>query len=130
MADLVVVPVYNEAPSIEKVLTQTLGAAPDADILVVDDGSTDESPAILARYMYNLAGVWRKVYVICASPALYFNLFVLVVQAFLKVPALHAMAPTQAEPPFVVAQVAVLILIALLATLAVIKFRVPVARPA
>lgn len=49
MADLVVVPVYNEAPSVEKVLTHTLGAAPDADILVVDDGSTDESPAILAR---------------------------------------------------------------------------------
>lgn len=50
MADLVVVPVYNEAPSIEKVLTQTLAAAPDADVLVVDDGSTDESPAILARF--------------------------------------------------------------------------------
>ncbi len=50
MADLVVVPVYNEAPSIEKVLTQTLDAAPDVDVLVVDDGSTDESPDILARF--------------------------------------------------------------------------------
>lgn len=50
MADLVVVPVYNEAPSIEKVLTQTLAAAPDADVLVVDDGSTDASPDILARF--------------------------------------------------------------------------------
>lgn len=50
MADLVVVPVYNEAPSIEKVLTQTLAAAPEADVLVVDDGSTDASPDILARF--------------------------------------------------------------------------------
>lgn len=50
MADLIVVPVYNEAPSIEKVLTQTLAAAPGVDVLVVDDGSTDESPEILARF--------------------------------------------------------------------------------
>lgn len=50
MADLVVVPVYNEAPSIEKVLSETLAAAPDADVLVVDDGSTDESPDILAGF--------------------------------------------------------------------------------
>lgn len=50
MADLVVVPVYNEAPSIEKVLSQTLAAAPAADVLVVDDGSNDESPDILARF--------------------------------------------------------------------------------
>src|SRR5690606_40022903 len=47
MADLIVVPGYNEAPSIEKVLTQTLAAAPGVDVLVVDDGSTDESPEIL-----------------------------------------------------------------------------------
>jgi len=49
VADLVVVPVYNEARSSEKVLTKTLQVAPETDVLVVDDGSTDESPAILAR---------------------------------------------------------------------------------
>jgi hypothetical protein len=32
--------------------------------------------------------------------ALYLNVFVLIVQSFLKIPALHALAPTQVEPPF------------------------------
>jgi hypothetical protein len=49
--------------------------------------------AILARYTFHLAGVWRRVYVICAALALYLNVFVGVVQAFLKVPALKAIAP-------------------------------------
>lgn len=53
MADLIVVPVYNEAPSIEKVLTRVFEVAAGADVLVVDDGSTDESPAILARLSEN-----------------------------------------------------------------------------
>lgn len=48
MADLIVIPVYNEAPSIEKVLDQTVAVAPNIDILVVDDGSDDDSPRILA----------------------------------------------------------------------------------
>src|SRR5260221_8291501 len=50
--------------------------------------------AILARYALHLTGAWRAIYVITAMIALYLNVFVLVVQAFLKVPALHAMAPT------------------------------------
>jgi len=44
--------------------------------------------------------------------ALYFNVFVLVVQLFRRVPALSAMAPTQSEPPFQIAQLAVLLLFA------------------
>src|SRR3989475_13306671 len=48
--------------------------------------------AIVARYPLHLAGAWRKTYVICASVALYFNCFVLVVQLFEKVPALMAVA--------------------------------------
>ena len=44
--------------------------------------------------------------------ALYFNVFVLVVQLFRRVPALNAMAPTQSEPPFHLAQLAVLVLFA------------------
>ncbi len=43
---------------------------------------------------------------------LYFNVFVLVVQLFRRVPALSAMAPTQAEPPFQIAQLAALLLFA------------------
>lgn len=64
--------------------------------------------AIFARYGRNLAGSWRAVYVITAAIALYFNCFVAVVQAFLKIPALHALAPHGNEPPFLAAQIVVL----------------------
>ena len=53
---------------------------------------------VFARYPKHLAGPWRWIYVIGAVICLYFNLFVAVVQAFEKIPALHAMAPTQTEP--------------------------------
>src|SRR5262249_7736973 len=75
--------------------------------------------AILARYTFHLAGKWRAIYVITAVMALYFNFFVLVVQGFLKVDALKALAPTQKEPPFAIAQVIVLILFIVLGVLAV-----------
>jgi hypothetical protein len=54
--------------------------------------------------------------------ALYLNVFVLVAQAFAKVPALNATAPTQSEPPFVVAQSVVLALFAALTVVAAIRF--------
>lgn len=60
--------------------------------------------AIVARYVKHLAGRWRATYVITAVASLYFNVFVLIVQSFLKSPALKALAPTQSEPPFLVAQ--------------------------
>jgi hypothetical protein len=78
--------------------------------------------AILARYSLNLAGKWRAIYVITAVMALYLNVFVLVVQSFLKVPALHAMAPKGNEPPFLIAQVVVLALFMVLGVLAVKRF--------
>jgi len=68
--------------------------------------------AAFARYARHLAGGWKRTYVVSAVVALYFNVFVLVVQAFLKVPALHDLAPTQAEPPFAIAQIAVLLIFA------------------
>jgi len=81
--------------------------------------------AIAARYAFHLAGAWRRIYVITAAIALYLNIFVLVVQLFLKVPALKALAPTQKEPPFVIAQLAaVLVLFGVLAVLATVRFRV------
>ena len=64
--------------------------------------------AIVALYALHLAGAWRRTYVVCAALALYFNVFVLVVQLFEKVPALRALAPTQKEPPFLISQLAVL----------------------
>jgi len=55
--------------------------------------------AIVARYRHRMARGWRATYVITAVMALYFNVFVLVVQSFQKLPALAALAPTQSEPP-------------------------------
>lgn len=78
--------------------------------------------AILARYSLDLAGKWRAIYVITAVMALYLNVFVLVVQSFLKVPALHAMAPKGNEPPFLIAQVVVMALFIVLGIQAVKKF--------
>src|SRR5262249_24365893 len=60
--------------------------------------------AIAARYAFGLRGIWRRAYVISAVIGLYLNVFVGVVQSFLKVPALHALAPGQTEPPFVGSQ--------------------------
>jgi hypothetical protein len=79
--------------------------------------------AIYARYGRHLAGAWRRTYAVTAVIALYLNVFVLIVQAFMKVPALRAMAPTQSEPPFVIAQVACLVLFVVLAILAASRFR-------
>jgi hypothetical protein len=78
--------------------------------------------AILARYPLALAGPWRRVYAISAVIALYLNAFVAVVQSFLKVPALHALAPTQAEPPFAIAQGLVLLAFIVLGTVATRRF--------
>jgi hypothetical protein len=66
--------------------------------------------AVYALYVRKLEGKWRPVYVAAATTALYFNVFVAVVQAFLKVPPLHGLAPTQTELPFIVVQVIVLLL--------------------
>ena len=65
--------------------------------------------ATLALYRYLLLGAWRRTYAITAVIAVYFNVFVLVVQLFRRVPALNALAPTQSEPPFQIAQLAVLL---------------------
>jgi hypothetical protein len=77
--------------------------------------------AILAQYGLHLAGGWRRVYVISAAIALYLNVFVAVTQAFLKIPVLTALAPTQAEPPFAIVQLAVLALFIALAVVAMKK---------
>ena len=79
--------------------------------------------AIFARYQRQLAGHWRWIYVVTAVIALYFNVFVLVVQTFEKIPALHALAPTQTEPPFKLTQLVVLAIFVLLGIIAPIRFR-------
>jgi hypothetical protein len=79
--------------------------------------------AILARYTFRLAAGWRRTYAISAMIALYLNVFVLIAQAFQKVPALKAMAPTQSEPPFLLTQVVVMAIFVALAVFAAIRFR-------
>jgi hypothetical protein len=84
--------------------------------------------AILARHVFHLSGAWRSTYVVTAAIALYLNVFVLVVQTFMKVPAVHALAPTQKEPPFLIAQVVVMLIFIGLTVLAVKKFHLDLAR--
>jgi hypothetical protein len=65
--------------------------------------------AVFARYLRHLQGGWRRAYVVTAMTALYLNVFVLVVQLFIRVPFLQPLAPTQSEPPFQLAQAVVLV---------------------
>ena len=86
--------------------------------------------AVLARYSFHLAGAWRSIYVVSAAIALYLNVFILVVQSFEKLSALKALAPTQHEPPFLVAQLAVLLIFIVLTAVAVKRFHDPSVRTA
>jgi hypothetical protein len=79
--------------------------------------------ALYALYKEHLVGAWRWIYVVTAVASLYLNIFVLIVQSFVKVSALNALAPTQTEPPFTIAQVVVLAIFVLIALIAAIKFR-------
>jgi hypothetical protein len=85
---------------------------------------------IPARYVFDLAGAWRPVYVVGAAMALYLNVFVAVVQSFLKVPFLKALAPTQQEPPFLIAQLTVLLVFFGLTILATRRFHIEPAHAA
>jgi hypothetical protein len=87
--------------------------------------------ALVARYARHMERSWRWIYVVCAVLALYLNVFVAVVQSFMKRPAVHALAPTQKEPPFFIAQLAVMAIFVVIGIFAVKKFRIePIAAPA
>jgi hypothetical protein len=79
--------------------------------------------AVIARRRNHTGGAWRGTYVISAILALYLNFFVLIVQSFQKIPALHALAPTQSELPFKLAQLVTLALIISVSTIAFKKYR-------
>jgi hypothetical protein len=85
--------------------------------------------ACYALYGRNLAGAWRGTWVVSAVIGLYLNVFVLVVQAFGKLPALHALAPNGSEPPFAIAQGVTLLVFVALGWLAFRRFR-PTPKPA
>ncbi len=79
-------------------------------------------PAGYGLYVKRLEGSWRRSYAIATMIALYLLVFVAVVQAFLKAPALQALAPTQTEPPFAIAQAVLLAIFAVLTWLAQRRF--------
>jgi hypothetical protein len=79
--------------------------------------------AIFALYARHLTGIWRPVYVVTAVIALYLNFLVLIVQSFQKVPVLRALAPTQSEPPFAIAQLTALAVFIVLGAVAAIRYR-------
>ena len=78
--------------------------------------------AIAALYLGHLAGAWRWIYVVSALIALYLNVFVGVTQAFQKLSFLQPLAPTQSEPPFIIAQVVVIVIFVVLGFLATRSF--------
>ncbi len=75
-------------------------------------------PTWLAWQPYRLANGWRRTFVVGATVSQWFNVFVLVAQSFLKVPALHELAPKGSEPPFAIAQGVVLLLFIAVAVIA------------
>lgn len=83
--------------------------------------------ACFALYSKKLSGRWRWIYVLTAMISLYLNVFVLVIQSFLKIGPLHALAPSipPSEPPFAIVQGVVLVLFVAAIAAAVKKFRPP-----
>jgi len=79
--------------------------------------------AVAGLYLFKLAGAWRWIYIVTAIASLYLNTFVAVVQSFQKLAFLQPLAPTQSEPPFVIAQLVVLVAFIALGVLAVRRFR-------
>lgn len=78
--------------------------------------------ALYALYGAHVLGRWRWIYVVAALVALYLNAFVAVIQGFQKLAFLRQFAPTQSEPPFVIAQFAVLAVFIIGGWLAVRRF--------
>ena len=82
--------------------------------------------ALLGQYVLKFTGAWRWIYAVTMGLAVYLNYFVLVTQLFLKVPALHALAPNapdNPEPPFLIAQAVLLVIFVYLIWKSVRNFR-------
>jgi divalent metal cation (Fe/Co/Zn/Cd) transporter len=79
--------------------------------------------AALAVYVGHLARAWRGIYIVAIVLAVYFNVFVGVTQAFLKIDFLHAFAPTGKEPPFLIAQLVTLALFVVIGVTAFKRYR-------
>jgi len=99
---------------VDKILPSHIVGASSLAVLAV---------AIVALYRYGATGHWRWIYAVSAVVSLYLNVFVLVVQGFLKIAPLKALAPTQSEPPFAVAQGIAFLAFVVLGYLAVRRFQ-------
>ena len=77
----------------------------------------------VALYGFRLSGLWRVTYVVTALLALWFNVFVLFIQLFVKFPAFAALAPKQNEPPFLAVQGATLLFFVIMIVLGLKRFR-------
>lgn len=84
--------------------------------------------ALSARYRFHLAGGWRWSYVVSSMTAFYLNVFVGIVQAFQKIPALKVLAPTQSELPFALTQLVVLAIFFAATIMGGFRFRLDVAQ--
>jgi len=78
--------------------------------------------AVFAFYGFKLRSAWRWLFVITALAALWLNVSVGIIQAFAKIPALHAIAPTMSDPAFVVTELVVLVIFVVLGFLALFRF--------
>ena len=81
--------------------------------------------ACIALYGMKLSGAWRSIYVVTAMASLYLNIFVLVIQSFMKIGPLHALAPSvpPSEPPFAITQGIILVLFIIAIAMAARRFR-------
>jgi hypothetical protein len=79
--------------------------------------------AVLARYVFALAGWWRLIFIVGAWIALYLNCVVAVIQFFQKFSFLQPLAPTQTEPPFLITQAVMLAIFVIVGIAAGIRFR-------
>src|ERR1700726_3513998 len=81
--------------------------------------------ACIALYGMKLSGSWRWIYVVTALLSLYFNIFVLIIQSFLKIPALTVLAPGNppSGPAFAVVQGFVLVVFVFLIIGEIRRFR-------
>lgn len=77
--------------------------------------------ALFALFGKRLSGNWRRVYLGTALFAQWLNMVVLVVQSFQKIGVLNALAPTGAEPPVLVGQAAVLLIVAYFAWMTIVR---------
>jgi hypothetical protein len=66
---------------------------------------------------------WAKTYIVTATIAEFFNVLVLIVQSFMKIALLHALAPKGTEPITNVAKLVALVLFVVLAWVAIRRGR-------